>query len=73
MPNALARNLDANWLKLYEAAILEINPDKLVTRIGAAEQAIAQRELLVDIPELEHRKLADARSVLKTLSRIALP
>jgi hypothetical protein len=39
----------------------------------AAEQAIAQRELLVDIPELEHRKLADARSMLKTLSRIALP
>jgi len=65
--------LDTNWLKLYEAAILEINPDKLPTYIGAAEQAIAQRELVVGITELERRKLTDARSMLKTLSRIALP
>src|SRR6266704_2974025 len=63
--------LDTNWLKLYEAAILEINPDKLPTYIGAAEQAIAQRELVVGITELERRKLTDARSMLKTLSRIA--
>ena len=62
--------LDTNWQKLYEAAILEINPDKLVTRIGAADQAITQRKS-VDITELERRKLADARSMLKTLSRIA--
>ncbi len=34
--------LDTNWLKLYEAAMLEMNPDKLATCIGAAEQAIAQ-------------------------------
>jgi hypothetical protein len=60
-----------NWLKLYQAAILEINPDELPTRIEAAEQAIAQRESLVDITELERRKLADARSMLKSLSRIA--
>ena len=63
--------LDTNWLKLYEAAMLEMNPDKLATCIGAAEQAIAQRESLVDIAELERRKLADARSMLKSLSRIA--
>ena len=65
--------LDTNWRKLYEAAILEIVPDKLVTRIVAAEQAIAQREPLLDITELEHHKLADARSMLKTLSRISMP
>ena len=65
--------LDTNWQKLYEAAMLEMNPDKLVTCIGAAEQAIAQRELVVGITELERRKLTDARSMLKTLSRIALP
>ena len=64
--------LGTNWLKLYEAAILEINPDKLVTRIGEAEHAIAQRESLVDTTELERRKLADARLLLETLSRIAL-
>jgi len=63
--------LDRNWLKLYEAAILEINPDKLAICIGAAEQAIAQRESLLNITELERRKLADARSMLKSLSRIA--
>jgi hypothetical protein len=63
--------LDTNWQKLYEAAMLEMNPDKLLTCIGAAEQAIAQRESLVDIAELERRKLEDARSMLKTLSRIA--
>src|SRR5207237_8789843 len=56
----------------YEAAMLEMNPDKLATCIGAAQQAIAQRESLVDIAELERRKLADARSMLKSLSRIAL-
>ena len=62
-----------DWQKPYEAAMLEMNPDELVTRIEAAEQAIAQRESLGDIPELERRKLADARSMLlKSLSRIAL-
>ena len=60
-----------NWQTLCEAAILETNPDKLAICIGAAEQAIAQRESLVDITELERRKLADARSMLTTLSRIA--
>ena len=64
--------LDTNWRKLYEAAILEIVPDKLAIRIVAAEQAIAQRESLVDT-ELERHKLADARSMLKTLSRISMP
>jgi hypothetical protein len=63
--------LDMNWLKLYQAAILEINPDELPTRIEAAEQAIVEQESRPDITELERRKLADARSMLKTLSRIA--
>jgi DNA polymerase sigma len=60
-----------DWQKLYEAAMLEMNPDKLLTCIGAAEQAIALRESLVDIAEVERRKLTDARSMLKSLSRIA--
>jgi hypothetical protein len=29
---------DIDWLKLYQAAILEMNPDKLVALIGAAEK-----------------------------------
>jgi len=60
-----------DWQKLYEAAMLEMNPDKLAICIGAAGQAIAQRESLVDTTELERRKLVDARSMLKSLSRIA--
>jgi len=40
-------------------------------RKGAAERAIAQQESRPDITELERRKLTDARSMLKTLSRIA--
>ena len=63
--------LPTNWQELYEDAIFETNPDKLAICIGAAEQAIAQRESLVDTTTLERRKLADARSMLKTLSRIA--
>ena len=68
--------------------MLEMNPDKLAICIGAAEQAIAQRESLVDTgnavgapkfmdinashtTELERHKLADARSMLNSLSRIA--
>src|SRR6266581_7815146 len=54
-------------------AIFEINPDKLTSCIEEAEQAIAQRESFVDITQAERHRLADARSVLKTLSRLSLP
>src|SRR5438874_263705 len=60
-----------DWRKLYEAAMLEMNPDKLAICIGAAEQAIAQQESSPDVTQLERRKLTDARSMLKSLSRIA--
>jgi hypothetical protein len=63
--------LDTSWQKLYEAAILEINPDELVTLIEAAERAIVEQESRPDVTQLERRKLADARSMLKSLSRMA--
>jgi hypothetical protein len=66
-----AAMLDTNWQKLYEAAMLEINPDELPTRIEAAERAIVEQESRPDITQLERRKLADARSMLKSLSRMA--
>src|SRR5438552_15029890 len=62
-----------DWQELYKAALFELNPNKLVTCIEAARQAIAQQESRVDITELEHRKLADARSILTTLSGVVLP
>jgi hypothetical protein len=42
-----------DWQKIYEAAMLEMNPDKLATCIGAAEQAIAQQESSPGIRQLE--------------------
>jgi hypothetical protein len=63
--------LDTNWQELYKAALFELNPNKVVTRIGAARHAIAQQESRADMTELEHRKLADASSILRTLSRVA--
>jgi len=69
VPQECVQLLAVSVGQLLEA--LEMNPDKLATCIGAAEQAIAQRESLVDTTELERRKLADARSMLKSLSRIA--
>jgi hypothetical protein len=63
--------LDTNWRKLYEAAILEINPHKLATLVQMAEHAIGQEESRPDITELERRKLADARSMLRSLSRFS--
>jgi Holliday junction resolvase-like predicted endonuclease len=63
--------VQSDWRKLYEAAMLEMNPDKLATLVQMAEQAIAQQESNPDVTQLERRKLTDARLILKTLSRIA--
>ena len=65
--------LDANWQELYKAALFEFNANKLATRVQIAEHAIAQQELRTDITTLERCKLADAHSMLKSLSRIPLP
>jgi hypothetical protein len=62
---------DTSWQKLYEAAILEVNPDKVVTLIEAAERAIVDQESRPDVTQLERRKLTDARSMLKSLRRMA--
>jgi hypothetical protein len=45
---------DIDWRTLDEA-ILEIDPDKLAICIGAGEQAIAQRESLVDTSQVGGR------------------
>src|SRR6266704_1739920 len=68
-----AAMLGSNWQDLDKAALLEIDPTKLVTRIQAAQRVIAQQESRTDVAELERCKLADAQSMLKSLSRIPLP
>jgi hypothetical protein len=45
--------LDTNWQRLYQAALFEPNPDRLLTCIEAARQAIAAEELRADITTLE--------------------
>src|SRR5947208_17077150 len=62
--------LATNWQELYEDAIFEINPDKLKSGIGEADQAIAQRESFVDIKQAERHRLAAVRSVLKSVNRL---
>jgi hypothetical protein len=62
---------DADWKELYKAAVFELNPDKLIICIQTAQQAITQAESRLDIPPAERNKLADARSMLMTLSRLA--
>src|SRR5438876_3273507 len=44
-----------DWQKLYEAAMLEMNPDKLATRIGAAEQRGLGGNILVPLSESQLR------------------
>jgi hypothetical protein len=63
--------LDTNWQELYKAALFELNPNEMLARIDAARHAIAQQESRAEITERERRKLADARSILTTLSRVA--
>jgi hypothetical protein len=54
------------WMKLYEAAVLETNPDILSSRIEDAKDAIGQRVVRSAIDETERR------AVVKTLNAIAV-
>ncbi|HKN16389.1 MAG TPA: hypothetical protein VJX47_05585 [Candidatus Sulfotelmatobacter sp.] len=67
------------WRKLYEAAMLELDPKKLQERIEAAHAALQQcaQELLVaddrDGGPLEERlAIADALHSLRTLQKVEL-
>src|SRR5439155_26910153 len=53
-----------------KANAVAIAAERRTSGSSSRTQAIAQRESLVDTTELERHKLSDARSVLKTLSRI---
>ncbi|MGD0989234.1 MAG: hypothetical protein ABR874_15580 [Candidatus Sulfotelmatobacter sp.] len=67
---------DTSWRELYKAAMLELDPSCLPSRISEAQEAVqkAQRELggqPSDRPG-EMRALADAMENLRTLYRIEL-
>ncbi len=60
-----------NWLELYQAALLELNKEKLLDRIELAQKAIHERvrELTEDGngSTEEKRKIDDALASLHTL------
>ncbi len=60
------------WIQLYQAALFEIDKDRLPTLIKDAERAILCRkqELYDTVPGAEYRSLCGAQIVLKHLSRI---
>ena len=65
--------MNLSWQELYRAALLEVQPEELRRRIGAAEKAIGQR-----IEELkqagshsseEQQAIADALRALRVLAQ----
>jgi hypothetical protein len=65
------------WVEMYQAALLEVHPEKLHRRIEAAEKAIHSRieELgQSDASSLEeHYAMADALRALRVLTRTECP
>jgi hypothetical protein len=59
-------NISYEWMKLFEAAVLETNPNILPRRIEDAKDAIGQRVVRSAIDETERR------AVVKTLNAIAV-
>ncbi len=62
-------NTNYEWMKLYEAAILETNPNKLPGRIEDAKYAIGQRVVNSEIDEAERRAVVKALNALAVLKR----
>ena len=59
-------NTNYEWMQLYEAAVLETNPNILPGRIEDAKYAIGQRVIKGAIDE------AERRAVVKTLNALAV-
>ena len=59
-------NANYEWMELYEAAVLETNPNILPGRIEDAKYALGQRVIKGAIDE------AERRAVVKTLNALAV-
>ena len=70
-------NSGQTWRELYEAAILELDPQRLHERIEDAQAAIADRVMVVlatdDCDQNEEKTLATAHLVLEELKRLYEP
>ena len=54
------------WMKFYEAAVLETNPESLPSRIEVAQNAIGQRVITLAVDE------AERGAIVKTLNALAI-
>ena len=56
------------WRRLYESAVLELNPQKIAAKIDEAESAIIER--LQNAPEHEKVALGNALDLLRNLRKL---
>jgi hypothetical protein len=54
------------WMKFYEAAVLETDPESLPSRIEVAQNAIGQRVITLAVDE------AERGAIVKTLNALAI-
>jgi hypothetical protein len=66
-------NRNYEWMKLYEAAVLETNSAILPDRIEAAQNAIGQRVITLALDETERRAVVKALNALAILKRERRP
>jgi hypothetical protein len=64
-----AMHAEYDWMTLYEAAVLETNPNKLPGRIEDAKYAIGQRVVKNAIDEDERHAVVKALNALAVLKR----
>lgn len=57
------------WMKFYEAAVLETDPESLPRRIEAAQYAIGQRVIKLNVDDSERREIVRTLNALSLLKR----
>lgn len=60
-----------DWMRLYEAAVLETDPMLLRGRIEAAQKAIGQRVIKIHIEDSERKAIVRTLNALSVLKRDA--
>jgi hypothetical protein len=59
------------WMKFYEAAVLETDPSSLSSRIEAAQNAIGQRVIKINLDDSERKEIIRTLNALSGLKRAA--
>ena len=62
-------NAQYEWMKFYEAAVLETDPVSLPRRIEAAQNAIGQRVIKINMDDSERREIVRTLNALSVLKR----